>query len=119
MPLYTYTADDGDFILIESKVHAQRPEKIRRRARNGRRKTFTRNVAADHANFDHTYGRGWPRFSDAMGVHPSQVKEAEAADKKLGVPANYAPDGRIEFRNKGHQERWLRAHGYVNFGDYR
>lgn len=119
MPLYSFTAPDGDLLLLEYKIHDKRPEKIRRKTKTGKTKTFTRNVAADHLSFDHTYGRGWPIFSDSMGVHPSQIDQAKATDKQLGVPADYKPDGRIVFNNREHQHRWLRAHGYVNFGDIR
>ncbi len=57
---------------------------------------------------------GYPRLSHAMGVHKTQVDEAKAKDAAMGVPTDYSPDGRPEFRTRGHQKKWLKAHGYVN-----
>jgi hypothetical protein len=54
-----------------------------------------------------------------MGVAADQVETARATDKKLGVPTDYTPDGRVVFQNREHQHRWLRAHNYCNFGDIR
>jgi hypothetical protein len=119
MPLYCYSASDGETIEVEAKIQEARPETISRRGRDGKRKRFRRNVAADHGQFVATNGRGWPILSDAMGVSAGQVATARETDKKLGVPADYTPDGRIEFKNLNHQRRWLDAHGYTNFGDIR
>jgi hypothetical protein len=64
---------------------------------------------------------GYPRLSSSMGVHRKQIAQAKARDAELGVPTEYSPDGRPEFRTRGHQKAWLRAHGMVNhdggFGD--
>jgi hypothetical protein len=55
--------------------------------------------------------RTWPMLSDAAGVHPDQIPEARAELQKQGVDANFAPDGRIEFRSKGHRKVVCEAMG--------
>lgn len=53
----------------------------------------------DHAElFDATrpviggaHAAGWPMYSDAMAVHPSQVAAANARNKKHGVNVQYEP----------------------------
>lgn len=59
-------------------------------------------------------GSGYPRLSGSMGVHRTQREEAMALDAKRGVPTEYSPDGRPEFRTRGHQKAWCKAHGVVN-----
>lgn len=59
-------------------------------------------------------GSGYPRLSSSMGVHRTQVGEAKALDAARGVPTDYTPDGRPEFRTRGHQKAWCRAHGVTN-----
>lgn len=59
-------------------------------------------------------GNGYPRLSHSMGVHRKQREEAASQDAKLGVPTEYSADGRPEFRTRGHQKAWLKAHGLVN-----
>jgi hypothetical protein len=59
-------------------------------------------------------GSGYPRLSHAMGVHRTQREEAKALDAKLGVPTEYSPDGRPEFRTRAHQKAWVKAHGLIN-----
>lgn len=57
-------------------------------------------------------GKGWPRKSDSMAVHPSQRKEAMAEADKLGVPTHYEDDGRPIIRDRNHNRRLAQALGY-------
>lgn len=56
--------------------------------------------------------RTYPRKSDAMGVHPSQVKEAQDYMKSVGVPTEFTKDGRPVLRTKGHEKAHAEARGF-------
>jgi hypothetical protein len=49
--------------------------------------------------------------SEAMAVHPDQVPEAMARDKRHGVPTEYTRDGRPIFTDRGHRKAYLRSYG--------
>jgi hypothetical protein len=109
MPLYSFTSRDGETIEVEYPLHAKRPDRIRRKG-----KTFTRNIAADHNGFEDTCGKGWPIHSEALGVHPKQIQEAMAADRRDGVPTDYDRAGRPILRDAAHRRRFLRAKGFFD-----
>ena len=46
---------------------------------------------------------GWPRESDAFGVHPEQVEDAHAESVALGVPTEFKPNGSAVINNESHQ----------------
>lgn len=54
--------------------------------------------------------------SDALAVHPDQIKEQMAHDKKLGVPVEFKPDGRPIFDNSKHFRRYAKAQGFRHRG---
>lgn len=61
----------------------------------------------------------WPMCSDAAGVHPDQVAEAQAAATGLGVPTEFTPDGRAVFRSPRHRKLYCEAVGlYDRNGGY-
>lgn len=51
----------------------------------------------------------WPIYSESAGVHPDQIAEAKAFNKMHGLNVDYTPDGRPEFRDARHRERFLKA----------
>ena len=53
----------------------------------------------------------WPMASYAAGVHPKQIPEMRAFDKKHGVPTDYSSDGDPEFRGPKHRRKYCEAHG--------
>lgn len=53
-----------------------------------------------------------PVLSDALAVHPKQVKEAIEDARKRGVPTEFAPDGRPLIRSRQHRNAYLRAYGF-------
>ena len=56
---------------------------------------------------------GWkPIVSDAMAVHPSQVKEAVLDAAKKGVPTEFLPDGRPVLTSRSHRRAYLRAYRF-------
>lgn len=54
------------------------------------------------------------KLSDALAVHPSQVEEAREQAKKLGVPTEFAKDGRAVITSRYHQKRLVKALGMFN-----
>ena len=54
---------------------------------------------------------GYPMESDAAGVHPDQIKEAMAFDRKHGVPTNYSKAGNPIYTSQGHRRRHCEANG--------
>ncbi len=55
--------------------------------------------------------KGWPMVSDAMGVHPKQIDEARALDKKKGAPpTEYNKKGQPVFTSERHKRAFLKAH---------
>lgn len=67
---------------------------------------------------------GWkPLLSDALAINPSQIEEAQASDKKLGVPTEYVVDhdenghvcgARPKFISREHRRRYMQAYGFFD-----
>lgn len=65
----------------------------------------------------------WPFESDAMGVHPAQVAEAEAYAARCGCPTHYNPvTGNPEVQNPEHRNALMKINGLADrdagYGDY-
>ena len=58
----------------------------------------------------------WPRVSEAMGVSSGQVREAMDFDRSRGVPTDYTADGNPILTSKGHQDRYMKVHGFHDRG---
>lgn len=62
-----------------------------------------------------------PLASDALAVHPKQVKEAEQDAKNKGVPVDFMPDGRPVFTSREQRKRYCAAYGFrdnnAGYGD--
>lgn len=63
---------------------------------------------------------GWkPIHSEALAVHPKQIKEAEESAKRRGVPTEFNRMGQPVFRTRKHRKEYLKAYGYHdNDGGY-
>jgi len=55
-----------------------------------------------------------PIKSDALAVHPAQVKEAEADAKKKGVPVEFMKDGRPVFTSRSQRKRYMQIYGFFD-----
>jgi predicted nucleic acid-binding Zn ribbon protein len=53
----------------------------------------------------------WPMKSLAAGVHPSQVNEAVAQSRTLGVPTEFTSGGDAIFTSARHRKRYCEAVG--------
>jgi len=56
----------------------------------------------------------WPRWSDAAGVHPSQIREQQEELAQHGVSAEFNSEGQIKFEDPAHERRCLQAMGMYN-----
>jgi len=50
-------------------------------------------------------------YSDAAGVAPSQVREAEEHARKIGIPTSFLKDGRAIFEGPAHRKTYCEAVG--------
>lgn len=56
----------------------------------------------------------WPMVSESMAVHPSQIQEAMAEDRKHGVPVDYLPDGRVVYTSPRQRKAHMEKHGFFD-----
>ena len=63
----------------------------------------------------------WPMLSEALAVHPTQIEQAMARNKRHGVNVTYTRDGRAILPDRGERKRLLRLEGFhdnqAGFGD--
>ncbi|MGH2272166.1 hypothetical protein ACQ9LF_10235 [Anaerohalosphaeraceae bacterium U12dextr] len=104
MPQYCFT-DDQDHTICRFYPLGKAPRQVRLG-----KTVFKRNLRAEHAGTRHTPGN-WPMKSDAAGVHPSQIKEAYDHSVRIGIPTQFAPDGRAIFTGREHRKNYCRAIG--------
>ncbi|HPP02744.1 MAG TPA: hypothetical protein PLX83_19330 [bacterium] len=76
-----------------------------------------RDWLAEHSQTVHCPGN-WPLLSDAAGVHPSQIREAEEHATRNGVPTQFTPDGRAIFTSPTHRRKYLKLIGLVDKNSY-
>ena len=66
---------------------------------------------ASHEPPGGTRSANWPLESDALGVHPSQRKEAYEESVSVGVPTYYNERGQAVLESPAHRKRLCRALG--------
>ena len=77
-----------------------------------------RDLQAEQGNVIHRPGT-WPMFSDAAGVAQHQIPEAVEHSRKIGIPTDFTPDGRVIFTSRQHRKRYCEAIGlYDRSGGY-
>lgn len=112
MPVYCYSTEAGDTVELFYPM-GEAPRTIRRDGA-----TFYRDIVAEHSGFRSTPGN-WPLRSDAAGVHPSQVRDAENQAKALGVPTRFDREGSAIFESQQHRKAYCEAVGlYDKDGGY-
>lgn len=76
-------------------------------------KRAVRYIAGEHAPRRRA-GARWPILSDALSVHPKQVKGMRKRVLEAGVPTEIRPDGRPVLRDAKHRKRFCEAFGYYD-----
>lgn len=118
MPTYCYRRlDTGEIVEITMSIQ----EMIRRQdgtdtieLEDGVR--AVRDFSAEHKG---SFGMsGWPLLSDAAGVNPQEIDRARQASESLGVPTDFASDGRAIFRDPKHRRDYCRAIGLKDLNNY-
>lgn len=106
MPIYCFTTRAGKTVERFFPM-GQAPEQIR----VGGRVAY-RDFLAEHAK---TRPAGnWPMLSDALGVNPDQISEAEAHSRSIGIPTHFTADGRAILESPGHRKRYAEALGFFD-----
>ena len=68
-------------------------------------------INSDGIMFGHRPGC-WPMIGDATAVHPKQVEEARARNKRHGVNVDYLPNGRAVIPDAEAYKKLRRLEGY-------
>ncbi|MEE8466611.1 MAG: hypothetical protein V3S68_09055 [Dehalococcoidia bacterium] len=109
MPVYCYTTKQG-FTYERVFPMGKAPKTV-----STEYGTAERDIRAEHSGVKHRPGSGWPMESDALGVSPTQVAEAEAEARSLGVPTEYNKQtGCAKLRTRGHRTKLMNVLGYVD-----
>lgn len=59
--------------------------------------------------------QNWPMESDALAVHPAQVKEAEQASIDAGIPTHFNKQtGAPIFNSPSHRKAYCKAYGFYD-----
>lgn len=70
---------------------------------------MNRDVVAEHGTSKNAEAGEY--YSDALGVHPSQIAEA----KRQFPHHEFLPDGRMIIRNYQHRQRVMKDLGYIEY----
>ena len=79
-----------------------------------RGKIYRRDIVAEHGGRKQGNCALWPKVSWAAGVHPDQVDEAKAFDRKMGVPTDYTSDGEPILTSHKHRREYLKIHKLID-----
>lgn len=110
MPMYVYRAQDGTLVERFYRI-ADAPGTIV--LDNGQIGVL--DIAAMHAGSHPTAApSNWPMLSDALGVNPVQVREAEEHARSIGIPTSFTADGRAILESPGHRRRYAQALGFMD-----
>ena len=107
MPIYCYVPKSGKKGKIVEQLHAfgKAPAEV---TIDGI--VYERSIAAEQSGRVRP-GDLWPLLSDAAGVHPDQVQEAQKTWAAKGIPTEFTPDGQAVFRSPQHRKQFLKAAG--------
>lgn len=79
---------------------------------------MSRDICSGLVSVETDWSPGMEIHSQAMAVHPDQINEAMAHDRKLGAPVHYDRAGRPVFTSKAQRRRFIRAHGVTDQAGY-
>jgi hypothetical protein len=112
MPTYCYRRQDtGEVVQAVMSV----AEMERRQKRDGSIRLddgaiAIRDLLAEHGG-PKASPAAWPLHSEALAVHPTQIEEARAHSRSLGVPLEFDPIGCPIFVSRRHRRDYCRAIG--------
>jgi len=112
-PTYCFTTHHGETVEQVFSIHDDIPASVT--LPSGQ--TAFRDLVMEHCGFNDKSGH-WPKKSDALGVHPSQVKEAMEHDRAHGVPTDYTKDGRAILKDRQHFTALRKLHGMNDRSGY-
>lgn len=109
MPIYLYRKDDDELVEVRMTI-AQMQRRQRKdgsiRMPDGSR--GVRDIPAEQRG-GKSHPANWPMYSDAAGVHPSQIEEFTKLARDAGVPTDFLPDGRAKLESARHRRDYLRT----------
>lgn len=108
MPFYIYTCKKGHQSEYFSSLDKYKKFRKCKCPECGRRAEHT--IAATTKNHRHSAGT-WPMHSDAMSVHPTQIREQQVALAKKGVSCEFDQDGRAILTSRQHRKEVAEAMG--------
>lgn len=116
MPTYIYRRGNGEAVeLSMSYAEKCRREKDGVIVHDG--ESLTRDITAEHIGTIPT-SAGWPIWSDAAAVHPSDVPQTKQMLSSHGVHVEFSSDGRPKFENAAHRRAALRRLGMHDRNGY-
>jgi hypothetical protein len=74
---------------------------------------MNRDFTVEHGGYVNTPG-AWPMLSDALGVHPDQIRDASAEAAAMGVPTQFASDGRAIITSREHRKQLCQVYGFFD-----
>jgi hypothetical protein len=101
--IYCYETLDGEVVDLEFPMGEQPDDVL---LEDGR--LVTRSFQAEGRSIS-TVPSNYPRESDAMGVAPSQVKEAYEASVAAGCPTQFTRDGSAVITDAKHETALARS----------
>ncbi len=118
MPTYDYKCQECGWKFEEIQPMSSEPYAICPKCDGAAKRQLSRNVRL----LGLESGRaGYPYHSDAMGVHPDQIPEAQAACQKKGLDTQYDKEGCPIIRSRKHFKKHAEAFGYyarnAGYGD--
>lgn len=102
--IFTYSRSDGETIDVIVKQGKTAPRRVRRDG-----KTYRKDIIAG-SSIQSGKG-GWPIWSDAMAVHPSQIEEARERARAHGVRTEFSASGKPCFRSPAHRRKHMAVFG--------
>ena len=116
MPTYCFCTDDGEqqeHTMSVADLDAIRQQDGTFLLDNGKKARI--DFSKQCAGRCHVSGEAWPKLSDAMAVHPSQVASETERLRKMGCPTEFMPDGRPVERSASHHKKLAKTLGMVDY----
>ena len=110
MPTYCFKKLGGNEVIDQVFSINEVPKFV---THNG--KVYERCVTAEVSAQVGKPASTWPMKSKALAVHPTQIREYSEFAEKHGVPTEFDPMGRPEFRSKGHRKKYCELVGATDF----